>query len=215
MKKIALVLAGLFMAGALFAADGFFMNAGVGLQYSPTFWGLNDTIEGVSETVTMNESIFSINAYADFYYARVIIGYGLNTADPTATASADGISATETETGVSDTFLSLTALGKYPFMLAKNICLWPAVGLEKVFLLSESVNGASQTISDGQQAIESPLYIKIGIGLDILAGNFVITPQIFYSYDLTPNPGSGDLYYSDATYSGYKFDFGVSFGYKF
>jgi hypothetical protein len=208
MKKILLGMAGLLFSVSLYAAGGYF-NAGAGINLSAYAWSS-------SSQASISESIFSLDAYADFNYARIELGYGFNVGVPAGNAGnpSEIVGGTAiAETNESDLFLTIAFLGKYPFALGRGISIWPAIGLEKDIILNEAVDGTNVTSSQAGLDIMSPLLLKFGGGADITIGNFVLVPYAYYGINLTSKPGTDTAVL--LTYSSSKIDIGVSFGIKF
>lgn len=207
MKRILLAVAGLLMAVSLFA-EANYMSAGLAVQFSPFSYSMSASSGGTA-IMSMSENILGINAYGDFTYARVELGYGMSVGGQSITMLGMTVSSDK----VADSYFTLSLVGKYPIALASGVSIWPALGIEKDIILSESFDGTALTLDDTTKEVLSPLYLKVGVGLDIVVNSIVIAPYVNFGYNLTPKPSVDTT--SLINYFSYKIDVGVSAGYKF
>jgi hypothetical protein len=84
--------------------------------------------------------------------------------------------------------VSIAVLGKFPFVLASRLSLFPLLGAEYRLCLSAKYENGDQYIADGQEAPLdlSAIWIRVGCGLDFaFTANFFLRAELIYGIRLT------------------------------
>ncbi len=205
MKKYLLAASILFFSAMLYGEDTNQQSRNISIGVDWRFMAYSDALSGnytlnnydntsAAWYITFNEPIMFASAYFDWTYLNISAGYGINSGQPSASlgvsTQSTNVSSSLTVQGYTDTFFDLSLYLKYPIGTG-IISFWPAVGIEKVFLLNETYNGGPVEKDQDEYDVFSPLLLKIGAGLNLKIDNFVVIPYVFYGFDLTPTPSSG------------------------
>ena len=196
-------------AGGYFAPYWF-----AGRTETPTAWTQNQAFYG----------FYGAKAFCDFTFISADVGILLNTGEETVTTSSSlGGSATSTVQLNQGVWLSIGAIGKYPFR-SGSVKVYPLLGFEYDILLS-MVDASGQDVKASMSASTlaslNRLWVKAGIGADIdVGGNFFFRPEADLCYKL---PSSFDSEQIDiakaagnsATRTSIKVDIGFSIGYRY
>lgn len=177
MKK--LLAAIIFTAFAVSGVFAIGMSGGAGVSVSATSWNASYTSSG--QTFTYKDAIvpFGAKVFFDATYVQVSAGYIMATK-----AKTSGTNVTTTSYDNKLGYLTLAALGKYPFKLGP-VTLFPLAGIEYDLNVShpsadnfEGFIVPSPTASDYNQ-----FWIKGGVGADIaVGGHFYVRPEALYGF---------------------------------
>jgi len=166
-------------------ADDFSLSAGAGFNLGGLFTRYTLTASGIESKQEMNQFNFGGFLFFDATYVEFSLGVqgGFNN-------YLEGFSGSANKGEGTETMLSLTLLGKYPFPLGDRFKLFPLFGLDYQIALAqtrtpEGQNSQSRTEEHDfygkpyQMSVWNSLFVLIGAGAD-----FNITPRIFLRSEL-------------------------------
>lgn len=141
----------------------------------------------LSSTQRNNQYPFGILAFVDATYLQLSFGYTMARGGTTDIYGSAYSTTTLDETVPLDldtTYLSLTALAKYPFHVGTTV-LFPLLGIEyDLNLTYTNSSGSSLTSSLASPGDANQLWIRAGGGLDIPFGHFYLRPELLLGYKI-------------------------------
>jgi len=199
MKKFLLFLViSSFFCGALWAAD-FSLSAGAGALLGGSFTRYESSSFGSNKmTLDVNQFNFGALAFFDAVYGElaVTIQRGANKYDEVISKNGDFVA------GKGDgweTMLGISLLGKYPFTLTNRFTLFPLLGMEYQFSLSQRRRPADGLIYDRTDGLQeqdkdgnayknsawNSFWILLGVGTDMaIVKDFFMRGEILYGFRL-------------------------------
>jgi|GEM_PF-922236 len=173
MKKLFAICALLGFSLAAFGQIG--LSAGAGVSFAPVWMTQKTTFtspyEGEWREDGLSTNVLCFKAFVDAKYIEADVGYMTSLKGYTQSISfSSGLPAVGTETAKDeiDTWISLTALFKYPFKL-KNVDVFPLAGFEFNYNLSakdSDGNDLKPAMTDDQKAVLNQLWLMAGAGAD-------------------------------------------------
>jgi hypothetical protein len=136
--------------------------------------------------VTDHYDAVGISGVFDTPFLRLTAGYSTNIGNQIRFADGDETK----DDGYRIKYLNVTALGKYPFELARGkLRLWPALGLRGAYNLQHTYDGDGTRFANDEP---HDLLVVGGIGADYdVSTSMALTASLLGTYDLTPSMGSG------------------------
>ncbi len=191
MKRLLVALVALGFAVNVDALGFFAYGGGGSLDFSRVqFSGTYDS--NLSEVT----SALSVNAkqFFDATYVQLAIGYGFTrgSTEPAASTSTENFATFVTQ-------LSFSALLKFPFVIGP-VAIFPLAGVEYKLNLtwSDDKDNNLKKGLNGPKSDLDELWLKGGVGIDIMFGSFFIRPEILVGF--TPfSPGGTTLLSDHAT----------------
>ncbi|GHV31993.1 hypothetical protein AGMMS4952_21610 [Spirochaetia bacterium] len=173
--------------------------------------GKHDGTEKVDAMTITDEDRLGFDIFVDATYAEVDIGMlwspvgRLSGPDP----SGNGL----TNTTGTDTYINVSALGKYPFKINDRVTIFPLLGIDyQIFLSATDGQGASwgrydeygKSDAEGKFKREAVLsyfddiWIKLGAGVDVaLTDRFFLRNEFLWGFDLREELLNSLTYYND------------------
>lgn len=211
MKKIIAVL--VIAAMAVSFASALDMSAGGGVSFSGLSSKTEWSMGSFSDDGKLTATYFGFNGFFDAQYAVASVGLQMSLSQ-----KADG-----EDTKEDTTDLTMGILGKYPIALG-SFTVFPLAGIEYDANLSIKADGEKVDKADLDADVKASynmFWIKAGIGADFgINDNIYIRPTALFGYKLksklekdyiTDMKDAG----GEASINTFKYDIGLSVGYKF
>jgi hypothetical protein len=221
MKKSLVFVALAFLSLSVFAQQ---LSVGAGGSFNP-YWETYKTSLGSNwAKTTVSVSMFGASAFVDATYIQASIGIGANSktvklsnSDSTGASSSSSSSNNDVAT-----YLSISALGKYPIELS-GFTLFPMAGVEydlNLSLKDSNGNDSKAGLTSDEKAALNALILKAGVGADIpVATQFFVRPSLLFGYRFNSKLDNDDISAAKAlgltyTVTKLKLDIGLAIGYK-
>jgi hypothetical protein len=224
MKKLLVIAALLALTFTAFGQVQ--LSAGAGASFSPVGLTMKaDSTSGEWIKMTMSTNVLAFSAFVDATYVEIKAGYVMTIGDQkmkytvsTGTAPA-GSTIKET-----DTWVALSALGKYPFKVG-GVEIFPLLGAQYLMNLSaKDGDGNKITLTDDEKTLYNQFWLEAGVGADFtVSGKIFVRPEALFGYklvskfeqdqaDATKAASGGTI--DKIGWTDLKLDIGVSVGFK-
>ncbi|MBN2533942.1 MAG: hypothetical protein JXB88_13715 [Spirochaetales bacterium] len=188
MKSIIFLWLMVFLVTGVFCQGdvSFGVQAGGGILVYELKYGLDE----YKWKTTNTDTILEFGAFVTSTYARLTVSYAMSLGGFEELRTVDDGDETVTTTGYPEDYtmsiLNVELLGKYPIKLG-SVVIWPAAGILYSMVLRLNLGNGGED-EDLTNYTLNDLYLSFGCGADFtMTGNFFVTANALFSFNLTPN----------------------------
>jgi hypothetical protein len=176
------------------------LSAGAGVSLTPYWDKQTMEVVGVSDDVTISKSAFGAKVFFDATYVEASVGFQTNSKSYKVKSTSGTDSYSDGDVG---TWITLAALGKYPFKLG-SVSIFPLVGAQFNYCLSYKDSDGNDLKSAAADADYdyNQFMLKGGIGADFaVSSSMFIRPTLTYNYIFLSKLDKDVLTAAEALYS--------------